>query len=103
MVPEIDVDELEQQQRDGAVILDVREDDEWLLGHLAGALHIPLATIPDRFDELPSGQPVYVICALGGRSAQAVQFLRAESIEAVNVEGGITAWIDAGKPIEAGQ
>jgi len=103
MVPEIDVDELARQDALGAVIIDVREDDEWRNGHLANARHIPLSTLPDRLAELPTDQQFFVICALGGRSAQAVQFLRSESLDAVNVYGGMAAWIDSGRPHELGQ
>ncbi len=100
--PEIDVAELERRWQDGSFVLDVREPEEWEAGHLAGSLHIPLATIPDRLEELPGDQTVYVVCARGGRSAQAVQFLNANSFAAVNVAGGVVEWTDLGYPLETG-
>lgn len=39
---------------EGAAIIDVREDDEWEAGHIDGALHVPLAELPTRLDDLPS-------------------------------------------------
>jgi rhodanese-related sulfurtransferase len=45
---------------------------------------------------------VYVICAKGGRSLRAAEFYRAQGIDAVNVAGGTTAWVDAGQPVDTG-
>ena len=51
-----------------AVVLDVREDDEWVHGHIEGATHIPMGDVPARLDELPEGDPLYGTCRGGGRS-----------------------------------
>ncbi len=96
--PEIEIHELERRLAGGAPLLDVREDDEWATAHIDGASHIALGTIPDRLDEIPSDGPIYVICARGGRSARAVDFLREHEFEAINVAGGMMAWLDAQKP-----
>lgn len=101
-VPEIDLSTLEERMSEPYVLVDVREDDEYLDGHVAGAHPVPLATIPERFSELPSDGPVYVICALGGRSARAVEFLRAQGIDAFNVAGGTQGWIDSGRDVVRG-
>jgi len=101
-IPGIEIDELEQRLASGARIIDVREDDEWETAHIQGASHIPLATVPDHVAEIRSDAPVYVICARGGRSARAVEFLREHEIEAINVEGGMMAWTDAQKPSTSG-
>ncbi len=85
---------------ENVVLLDVREDDEWAAGHATGALHIPLAEVPARLAELGEGT-VHVVCKSGGRSAQAVAWLNQNGVDAVNVEGGTTAWAQAGKPMEA--
>ena len=99
-VIEIDIVTLSDVLGDGAVLIDVREIDEWSDGRVPGAQHIPLATIPDRLDEVPTDGPVYVICALGGRSARAVEFLRANGVDAINVAGGTAGWIDSGRAVE---
>ena len=101
-VPEIDLDTLESLLSGEVVLVDVREDDEYLDGHVAGALPVPLSTVPDRFGELPSDTTVYVICALGGRSARAVEFLRAQGLDAVNIAGGTQGWIDSGRAVVRG-
>lgn len=101
-VPEIDIDTLEQRLADGVLVVDVREDDEYVGGHIGGAVHIALGTVPDRVGELPADAPVLVVCAVGGRSARAVQFLRANGIDATNVVGGTKAWADSGRPLVSG-
>ena len=85
---------------DDAVLLDVREDDEWEAGHAPGALHVPLGQVPSRLDELPEGE-LHVVCRSGGRSAQAVAWLVRNGYDAVNVSGGMHAWQDAGRPLVA--
>ena len=97
-IPEIDVDELERQQAGGAPVFDVRESDEWDNARLEGATLVPLGTVPESVADFPKDRTVYVICAKGGRSARAVEFLRAEGVDAVNVAGGMGAWLKAGKP-----
>jgi rhodanese-related sulfurtransferase len=102
-VPEIDVAELARLRAAGNVTLvDVREPDEYDAVHVPGAVHIPLATVPDRLDEVPTDGTVHVICAKGGRSYRAAEFYRSKGIEAVNIAGGTSAWVDAGEPTATG-
>ena len=82
-----------------AVVLDVREDYEWAAGHAPDAVHIPLDQLPDRLDELDPDTDLAVICRTGGRSARATQWLEAHGYSAVNVTGGMGAWLEAGKPM----
>lgn len=86
---------------EGAVILDVREDDEWQAGHAPGATHIPMSVLADRLADVPEAEPLYVICRSGGRSARVTQYLNANGWEAVNVDGGMSTWAALGKPLEA--
>jgi rhodanese-related sulfurtransferase len=101
-VPEIDVADLARVRAGGAVIIDVREPDEYTAAHVPGATLVPLATVPDRLDEVPTEGPVYVICAKGARSLRAAEFYRAQGIDAINVAGGTTAWVEAGQPTSTG-
>ncbi len=94
-VPEISVTDLP----DDAVLLDVREDDEWEAGHVDGAVHVPLSDVPARLGELPEAEPLYVICRSGNRSGRAVTWLNAQGFDTVNVAGGMKAWASAGKPM----
>ena len=90
---------------DDAVVLDVREDDEWVHGHIEGATHIPMGDVPVRLDEVPDGDPVYVVCRSGGRSARVAAWLNLNGYDAVNVAGGMGEWEAAGRPMvsETGQ
>ena len=101
-VPTVSVAEIEP----GAVLIDVREDDEWAAGHIDGALHIPMNQIPQQLNYRPeafaSDRPLVIVCAVGGRSAHVTAWLVNNGVEAVNLEGGMSAWAAAGKPMVAG-
>lgn len=86
-------------------LLDVREPEEWRAGHVPGALHIPLGELAERAGEVPKDTQVYVICRVGGRSAQAVRALNDAGWQTANVAGGMSAWALAGRSMvsETGQ
>jgi rhodanese-related sulfurtransferase len=94
-VPTVRVDELGADD----VLLDVREDDEWAAGHAEGAIHVPASELMARYGEVPADQEVHVICRTGGRSRRVTQWLNQNGFDAVNVAGGMSAWVDAGRPI----
>ena len=81
------------------MLLDVRTDEEWAGGHVPGAVHIPMDQLTTRLDEV--GDHVVCICAVGGRSARVAQFLRSQSREAVNLDGGTSGWVEAGQPLQS--
>ena len=85
-----------------AYILDVREPDEVAQARIDGARHIPLGALVEHLDEVPRDRTVYVMCHVGGRSAQATQYLEANGVDAVNVTGGILGWYRAGLPVTMG-
>lgn len=85
----------------GARILDVREDYEWVEGHAAGAVHIPMGEIPARLEELDPDEDTYVICRTGGRSSQVAAWLVGQGYSAYNIDGGSGAWLEAGLPMES--
>ncbi|KIH98984.1 sulfurtransferase [Streptomonospora alba] len=78
-------------------LLDVREDDEWAAGHAPEAVHVPLGRLAERAGEIPKDRQVYVVCRVGGRSAQAVQALNEAGWQAANVAGGMQAWALSGR------
>ena len=84
-----------------AVLLDVREADEWAAGRAPGAVHLPMTELAERLDELPYGDPIYVICRSGGRSARVTAYLNSQGWDSVNVAGGMGGWVAAGRPIVA--
>lgn len=99
---EITVAEL-QGQLDDTVVIDVRELHEYVDGHVPGAIHIPLSTVPLRVSELDRDTEYHVICEAGGRSAQACMFLIQQGFDAVNVAGGTCAWRDSGFETNTGE
>jgi hydroxyacylglutathione hydrolase len=83
------------------VLVDVRSRTEWDGGHLGGALHVPLAFLPDRLDELPRDRPIVVYCRSGARSAIAASLLRASGFaDVANLRGGIEAWLASALPTD---
>ncbi|MEB0201759.1 rhodanese-like domain-containing protein [Cryobacterium sp. 5I3] len=84
---------------DHPAVVDVREQSEYDTVHAEGVRLIPLGELVQRVDEVPRTGPVYVVCHLGGRSAQATSFLAAQGIDAINVVGGMDAWQRAGLPV----
>jgi rhodanese-related sulfurtransferase len=95
------IDPVESKRRvdAGALLLDVRNPDEWQAGHAQGAAWIPMGELAERQDELPTDREIVVICKTGGRSAQVAKALLAAGYGAVNVAGGSEAWQSAGMPI----
>jgi rhodanese-related sulfurtransferase len=86
-----------------AVLLDVREDDEWVAGHIEGAHHVPMGDVPARLDEISGladgpGELV-VVCRSGGRSARVVAWLAQNGVDAVNLDGGMGAWASSARPM----
>ena len=92
---------VDPRQTGDALLLDVREAHEWVAGHAPGAVHLPLSQLLARVGEVPTDQPVDVVCHVGGRSAQATAFLRAQGVDARNVTGGMDAWERLGLPLVA--
>ena len=87
-------------EADEAVLVDVREPDEWEAGRIAGARHIELERLGSQADELPKDRPVIFQCRVGRRSALATEAFRAVGFDAYNMRGGIKAWADEGLPLE---
>ncbi len=87
--------------RDDVVLIDVREQSEYDEGHIPNITLIPLATIPDSLDQIPTDKTVIVTCRSGNRSGQITDFLRQQGYDNVhNMDGGILAWEAAGYPVE---
>jgi rhodanese-related sulfurtransferase len=77
----------------GALLVDVRTPDEYRAGHISGSINIPLAALPARCNELGAlDTPLFVHCLSGGRSGQAVSFLKSAGYTNVKNIGGINAW-----------
>jgi rhodanese-related sulfurtransferase len=97
-LPTLSPAEVAAAAAEGWMLLDVRTDQEWAAGHIAGAVHIPMVELGDRLDEI--GNRVICVCAVGSRSARVTQWLLRQGREAVNLDGGIWAWAQDGLPVE---
>lgn len=86
-------------ERDRVQLLDVREDDEWAAGRIDGAVHIPLGELPARLGELDRDRPVVTVCRSGGRAGRAAELLGQAGVPAEVMDGGMTAWAQAGLPM----
>lgn len=85
----------------GAQLIDVRETNEYAEVRAQGAVNIPMSEFVGRINEIDLDRDIYVICKLGGRSAQVAEYLEQRGIEAINVNGGTDGWVAAGLPTEA--
>ena len=96
MVEEISAPELKQlmDERSDIQLIDVRQPDENSFARIEGAKLIPLAEVVKRMDELDQNREAIIHCKMGGRSAKAIEALRAAGYkgELKNLRGGITAW-----------
>lgn len=101
----VEVTQVLTLQSDGALLLDVRESDEYARGHAPGSRLISLGQLQQRLFELAAykDKPVAVICHSGRRSGLAVKLLEGVGFTAaVNVTGGMVAWQKAGLPVKVG-
>lgn len=74
-------------------LLDVREDWEFAIGHIDGAINLPMQQVPQRMSEIGRDAETVVICHHGARSEQVARFLEAQGFpELTNLTGGIDAW-----------
>jgi len=82
-------------------VVDVRAPDEWRKGHVPGAIHIPLAALPERAGELDASVPIVLHCKGGGRSSIATSFLLARGAGSVsNLAEGYDGWVAEGFEVE---
>ena len=101
-VDEVDIEEASRLQAEGAVIIDVRNDDERAYNYVSGSIHIPLPELAGRLAEVPAGR-VLTVCKMGARSAMAAYILEQGGRGDVStVAGGTDAWAAAGKPLSSG-
>ena len=97
-VPEIDVQEAARRVQAGeALMVDVREPDEWELGRAPQARHQPLSALQPG--QVPTDRPVIAMCRTGNRSGKAAAQLAAAGHEVANITGGMQAWHAAGLPV----
>jgi rhodanese-related sulfurtransferase len=101
-ISDVDAAGFDATRGSGAQLVDVRSAAEAARGMIAGAQHIPLASLPERLGELQRDRPVLVYCQMGGRSAQAAQFLAGQGFgQVINLKGGLNGWLASGRSLGA--
>jgi rhodanese-related sulfurtransferase len=89
---EVDAEEGRRLVESGALLLDVREADEWDAGHAPEATWVPLGEVEGRLDELPRDRRIVCICRSGARSRAVSDALTGLGYDIVNLDGGMRAW-----------
>lgn len=100
MTGQTDINGLEDALAHGAVLIDVREPNEFASGHVPGAVNVPMGRLSDKLDDLRDLGPIHLICQSGNRSSAMVDLVAGAGIDAINVAGGTAAWADSGRPLE---
>src|SRR5450631_3019361 len=102
-VKEVTIDEYKAMPREGHILVDVREDNEWSAGHAKGAVHLSKGTIErDVETQVPDkSQTLVLYCGGGFRSALAGDALQQMGYQnVISLDGGWRAWNQAGLPVE---
>jgi rhodanese-related sulfurtransferase len=103
-IPEIDIHEAKKRVDNGALLVDVREQNEFDELRISGSVLVPLSELQARYEELPKDKEIIMQCRSGARSGRSTEFLLANGYtNVVNMTGGILAWNEAGLPVESGK
>ncbi len=100
----VEGDELVDRVEEGEVtLIDVRPREEYEAAHLPGAISVPLEELDERIDELPDDREIAAYCRgpYCVLSAEAVERLRKEDLDAVRLEDGVREWRERGFPVES--
>ncbi len=103
-LPSLNALELSEKLKDSkqAVVIDVRQPEEYREGHIAGSKLIPLGELNKRMNELPKNKEIICVCASGSRSQSATKFLVDAGFDAFNMNGGMYMWQRAKLPVKKG-
>lgn len=102
MVHEVTVEELAEARERGVRVLDVRSQQEYLQGHVPGAVNVPLEELLAA-PTAAGADGAHVVCQSGRRSLEAARALEEAGVAAASVAGGTSAWIESGRSVEGGE
>ena len=104
MVKAISIQDFITTYQAGSVpVVDVREAQEYVEGHVRGAIFAPMSRIHQYLPQVPRGTRVFVICRSGNRSETVAELLGVHGFDVTSVDGGTLAWIRAGHPVVTGR
>ena len=102
-IHQVTIGELKGILPGGGTLIDVREHDEYVAGHIPKAVSIPLSTIQDNIEKFRGEFDVYLVCQTGSRSLNACEFLNDRDIgNVVNVASGTLGWVASGGVLTQG-
>jgi rhodanese-related sulfurtransferase len=103
-IPAINAPDLSEKLKNGKrpLVIDVRQPEEYRIGHITGAKLIPLGELKRRMKELPQNREIVCVCASGNRSGSATRMLVGEGYQAVNLKGGMLSWRRASFKVQKG-
>jgi rhodanese-related sulfurtransferase len=99
--PTVTVSELRNHAFTPALLVDVRSGSEFAVGHIPGAVNIPMDQIETRLDDLNVNLPIVLVCQTGKRARMTAGLLEPCGRQITVLEGGTKAWIEAGLPVVA--
>ncbi len=91
------------QEKAKYFLVDVRQLEEYRQGHINRAKLVPLNQLGQHMKDLPAGREIVCVCRSGNRSRTAARKLVAAGFKAVNLRGGMIAWMRAGLPVKKGK
>ncbi len=98
-IPEVGPAEAARLAGEGAVLLDVRETNEWDAGHAPDATLLPMSRLQDEQHVIPRDRKIVAVCRSGARSGRVTLALNEAGYDAVNVAGGMKEWAASGLPV----
>jgi rhodanese-related sulfurtransferase len=97
----LDARQLKERLDSGArlQLVDVRSPGEYASGHIPGTMNLPLEQVEARLDDVQQTDPIVLVCQSGRRAGMCAERLQGHRQEVIILEGGTTAWVDAGLPV----
>lgn len=83
-----------------AVIVDVRQKQEWSAGRIPGSTHIPMNRLEKQFEKLPKEKEIILVCRSGSRSSMAAKSLTGDGYKVADIKGGVHLWTREGLPFK---
>ncbi len=88
-IPSVEPETLEDLLKEGYLLIDVREQDEWDAGHHKRANHLPMGEVVEKIDNFNNDKKYIFVCRSGARSGRVTNFMISKNIESYNLTGGM--------------